>query len=197
MTPADLLTATQAAGLSLTLDATGALRVRGPSEGLAIWTPAIREAKAALVELLTPRRLWLIRHAGGEVVSASFTPPATLPEVRAWHPGALSIEPEEDDTEGAEVSAKFADTPEGEPAPPAEFEPPPDDRITCRQCCHLTGARCQAAHRGAFSHRARWYEPDPEARHACYLFAPLPHDPDQRAGADRWPSLGWMMRTPT
>lgn len=94
MTPADLLTATEAAGLSLALDATGALRVRGPTGGLAEWTPALREHKAALVELLTPRRLWLIRHAGGEVASHSFTPPATLPAVRELYPDALAIEPE-------------------------------------------------------------------------------------------------------
>lgn len=94
MTPDGLLTATEAAGLSLTLDATGALRVRGPTGGLAEWTPALREHKAALVELLTPRRLWLIRHAGGEVASHSFTPPATLPAVRELYPDALAIEPE-------------------------------------------------------------------------------------------------------
>jgi hypothetical protein len=96
MIPADLLTATEAAGLSLALDATGALRVRGPSEGLVIWTPAIREAKAALVVLLTPRRLWLISHAGGEVASHSFTPPATEGEVRRWYPQALKVEMETD-----------------------------------------------------------------------------------------------------
>lgn len=140
--------------------------------------PAPRSLAPALES--EPRRAWLIRHAGGEVASHSFTPPATLPEVRAWYPAALSIEPEEDAPK--------------EPAPAADFEALPDDRITCRQCRHLSGARCQVAQRGGFSHRARWYEPDPEALHACYLFAPLPHDPDQRPGAARWPSLDWMKR---
>lgn len=140
-------------------------------------------------------RAWLIRHPDGQLFSHTFTPPATLPEVRAWYPGALSIEPEEDDAEGAEVSENFSDTPEGkEPAPPAELEALPDDRITCRECRHLTGARCQVAQRGGFSHRARRYEPDPEALHACYAFDPLPHDPDPRTGAARWPSLAWMAR---
>ena len=128
------------------------------------------------------RRAWLIRHAGGEVKSHSFTPPATLPEVRAWYPAALAIEPEEDAPEGQE------------PAPPADFEALPDDRITCRACRHLTGARCQVAQRGAFSHRARWYEPPPERLRTCYLYTPLPHDPDQRPGAARWPTLEWMKR---
>lgn len=94
MTPADLLTATQAAGLSLALDATGALRVRGPAESLAVWTPAIREAKAALVAMLTPIRLWLIHHPDDGWVSHSFTPAASLEQVRAWYPMALTIAPE-------------------------------------------------------------------------------------------------------
>ncbi len=142
--------------------------------------PANGSLAPALESESEPRRRWLIRHAGGEVASHSFTPPATLPEVRAWYPAALAIEAEEDAPK--------------EPAPAADFEPLPDDRITCRACCHLSGTRCQVAQRGAFSHRARWYEPEPERLRACYLFAPLPHDPDQRAGAARWPSLEWMKR---
>ncbi len=39
-----------------------------------------------------PRRLWLIRHDDGRLVSHSFTPPATDAEVRGWYPGALAIE---------------------------------------------------------------------------------------------------------
>jgi len=109
----------------------------------------IREAKPDLLRLLAgditmdpdPEpapvatfRAWLIRHPDGQLFSHTFTPPATLPEVRAWYPGALGIEPQEDDT------------PEGEePAPEPPQPGPPDDRITCRQCGHLTGARCQAA----------------------------------------------------
>jgi len=41
-----------------------------------------------------PCRLWLIRHADGRYVSHSFTPPATLAEVRAWYPDAITTEPD-------------------------------------------------------------------------------------------------------
>lgn len=39
-------------------------------------------------------RLWLIRHADGVLFSHSFCPPASLEEVRGWHPDAMSIEVE-------------------------------------------------------------------------------------------------------
>ena len=44
-------------------------------------------------EVDTPRRLWLLRHADGRLISHSFCPPASLEEVRAWYPDA-TIEPE-------------------------------------------------------------------------------------------------------
>lgn len=67
----------------------------------------IREHKPALVGYLRqmqdpandpapPRRLWLIRHQDGRLVSHSFTPPATLAEVRAWYPKTRAIEVEDD-----------------------------------------------------------------------------------------------------
>jgi len=40
------------------------------------------------------RRLWLIHHADGRLTSNSYTPPATLEEVRRLHPLAREIEPE-------------------------------------------------------------------------------------------------------
>lgn len=43
----------------------------------------------------TPRRIMLIRHADGRVISHSFTPPATRQEVEGWYPEALSVEPYE------------------------------------------------------------------------------------------------------
>lgn len=154
----------------------------GPPAKVAIHAK-VKTAPRSLAPALEsePRRRWLIRLADGWRDS-TFTPPATLLEVRAQYPAALAMEPEEDAPQSQE------------PAPAADFEALPDDRITCRACRHLAGTRCQVAQRGAFSHRARWYEPEPERLRACYLFAPLPHDPDQRAGAARWPSLEWMKR---
>ena len=184
MTTADLLLAIQEDGLSLELATDGTLRARGPGPAVARWAPAVKEHKAALVELLTPRRRWLI-HLPDGWRDSTFTPPASLAEVRAWYPEALEVEPEEDTHEGEE------------PAPDSDLEALPDDRITCRQCRHLSGARCQAALRGLFQHRARRYEPPPERRHACHAFAPLSDDSDQRPGTARWPGLAWMMRNPT
>ena len=42
------------------------------------------------------RRLWLIRHEDGRLISHSFTPPATWREVRGWYPRALSVEVEDE-----------------------------------------------------------------------------------------------------
>ena len=35
----------------------------------------------------------------------------------------------------------------------------------------------------------RGYEPVPDLLRRCEGFAPLPDDPDQRAGMERWPGL--------
>lgn len=43
------------------------------------------------------RRLWLIRHEDGRLVSHSFTPPATETEVLGWYPEAIHIEHEDND----------------------------------------------------------------------------------------------------
>ncbi len=51
-----------------------------PAEGLTDALRAmIRAAKPDLLAYLTPRRLWLLRHADGRLVSHSFTPPARQP----------------------------------------------------------------------------------------------------------------------
>ncbi len=68
----------------------------------------IRQHKPALVQYLSriqapsndteqgiPRRLWLVTHADGRLVSHSFTPPATREDVAAWYADALSVEAEE------------------------------------------------------------------------------------------------------
>lgn len=181
------VSATATVATPATHEPTSLARSESKNERAATATPATPATHAAPDETKATPRAWLIRHPDGQLFSHTFTPPATLAEVRALHPDALGIEPEEGETWQA------AEQPDHDPPQLG----PPDDRITCRACCHLSGARCQAAQRGAFNHRARWYEPDPEARHACFLFAPLPHDPDPRAGATRWPSLAWMMRAPT
>mgnify|MGYP001768756202 CR=1 FL=1 len=46
------------------------------------------------------RRLWLIRHQDGRLISHSFCPPASRDEVSGWYPLALSIDPEDEEDEG-------------------------------------------------------------------------------------------------
>ena len=45
-------------------------------------------------EVDIPIRLWLIHHPDTGWVSHSFCPPASLEQVRAWYPMALTIAPE-------------------------------------------------------------------------------------------------------
>lgn len=40
-------------------------------------------------------RAWLIRHHDGALISHHFIPPATEREVRAWYPGASTVEVEQ------------------------------------------------------------------------------------------------------
>ncbi|MBP8197044.1 MAG: hypothetical protein KAX64_00625 [Chromatiaceae bacterium] len=75
-------------GLTLYLDKLGKLRGTGPTEVLDAWRPVILEANDALVDYLTPRRLWLIHHQDGGWVSHSFCPPASEAEVSGWYPEA-------------------------------------------------------------------------------------------------------------
>ena len=63
---------------------------------------------------------------------------------------------------------------------------PTDDCIKCGQCSYLRNRVCtQAASHGA----VRGYTPDPDIARRCECFKPLASAPDQRTGAQRWPSL--------
>jgi hypothetical protein len=64
----------------------------------------------------------------------------------------------------------------------------PDDRRTCDQCANLIARRCQAAKRGEIV-AGRNYEPISDLPRRCEGYAPRASDPDQRAGADRWPGI--------
>jgi hypothetical protein len=55
--------------------------------------------QAPAPEVDIPRRLWLLRHADGRLISHSFTPPVSLAEVRAEYPGALILEDDDDEEE--------------------------------------------------------------------------------------------------
>ena len=90
MSPAKILSDLTAAGIRL--EARDGTLTAGPREALTDELRAlIREHKAALLVELDqsiPRRSWLIRHADGAVASHTFSPDATLAQVREWYPGA-------------------------------------------------------------------------------------------------------------
>jgi hypothetical protein len=90
MTAAAMLERAKVDGVTLALDDSGKLKVRGDEAAVARWLPQVRANKPALVLLLSePHRLWLVTHADGRRVSHSFTPPASRREVEGWYPGAV------------------------------------------------------------------------------------------------------------
>lgn len=64
-----------------------------------------------------------------------------------------------------------------------------DNRRRCRECVNL-GERgvCLAAYRREIV-ASRSYTPIRDILRRCEGFAPMPDDPDQRHGRDRWPGL--------
>lgn len=78
------------------------------------------------------------------------------------------------------------------PAPPVQRMD--SGMRTCNQCRNFTpSGRCMAAARresfGVGVYVNPRYRPDPGVPQRCGPFVPLPGDPDQRTGADRWPFL--------
>lgn len=75
------------------------------------------------------------------------------------------------------------------PALAREVEP------TCRSCANLSpGGRCLAAWRGeslgdGIATSRKWSPQYPDHTLRCGAYAPLPGDPDQRTGRQRWPFL--------
>lgn len=69
---------------------------------------------------------------------------------------------------------------------------PTDGRRTCIDCANLTAREhhCFAAWRGERPRSsARDYHPIVDLLRRCECYRPLPADPDQRLGAERWPYL--------
>lgn len=64
-----------------------------------------------------------------------------------------------------------------------------DNRRRCAECGNLaSNGRCLAAARRELV-ASRTYTPSPDWLRRCECFKPLPNDPEQRAGRDRWPGL--------
>jgi len=77
----------------------------------------------------------------------------------------------------------------GGPAAIGSIERSGDNRRRCSECAKLGhGGRCLAAVRREIV-ASRTYAPHPDLLRRCEAFAPLPGDPDQRPGRDRWPGL--------
>lgn len=105
MTAAAIIDRARVDGVTLALDPAGKLKVRGNDAAVARWLPEVRQHKPALLAILAgtapahdPGPCWrrLIVLPTGERYRSTFTPWATLAEVRGWYPGALSIEVEPD-----------------------------------------------------------------------------------------------------
>ena len=93
MSAAAALKVLSADGINLRVDPDGRLLANPADRLTTAHRDMVRAYRPALVALLTPQRLWLIRHPDGSVVSHAFSPPATRAEVEAWYPGAKT-EPE-------------------------------------------------------------------------------------------------------
>ncbi|GAB1394479.1 hypothetical protein MASR1M60_26430 [Rhodocyclaceae bacterium] len=68
-----------------------------------------------------------------------------------------------------------------------------DDRRLCPECGRYRDRRCTIAKPGGLVSASRNYEPVLDLPRRCEGFAPLPDDPDQRPGVERWP---WLLLPP-
>ena len=101
MSAAAILRETAAAGVSLSLSATGTIKAAGEQSVVALWLPAIREHKTSIVALL--RKLptkkpfgasrWLIHFSDRNPLEVAFSPAASHAEVLDAYPDALAAEP--------------------------------------------------------------------------------------------------------
>jgi len=65
-----------------------------------------------------------------------------------------------------------------------------DDRRYCSTCASLTDrGRCTAAEVGALPGAGRHHHPIDWPPRRCIAYAPIPDDPDQQTGRERWPGL--------
>lgn len=87
-----------------------------------------------------------------------------------------------------EAAKEGASVPAGLPGMDAP-ERAGDNRRRCAECANLArNGRCMAAARRELV-ASRTYAPAPDWLRRCECFRPLPNDPDQRPGRDRWPGL--------
>lgn len=99
MTAAEILRETAAAGVTLSLSATGSIKAAGEQSAVARWLTTIKENKAAIVGLLAKGTaaavswLWQIHFPDRNPLEVAFSPEASHAEVLALYPTALAAEP--------------------------------------------------------------------------------------------------------
>ena len=106
---------------------------------------------------------------------------AILPGDAQGQAEALAIALADADAALMSFRALVADLP---PAPPDPLPALP----TCESCRNLTTLRDRDGYRRCTA-APRRYNPAPDIGRRCENFIPLPNDPDQRRGAERWPGL--------
>ena len=77
------------------------------------------------------------------------------------------------------------------PVPPRLASP--DDRRCCAACACLSEGYCSVARPGGLVSAKRNYRPVTDLPKRCEGFKPLPDDPDQRDGMNRW---NWPVSSP-
>ncbi len=101
MTAAAILRDSASEGVSLSLSATGTIKVTGEQAAVARWLTTIKENKAGIVALLVETAsekpfeasCWLIHFADRNPLEVAFSPAATHAEVLAWYEDAVAAEP--------------------------------------------------------------------------------------------------------
>ena len=102
MSAAAILRDSAAAGVTLSLSATGTIKATGDQSAMDLWLPAIRAHKPGIVALLAEgandklykaARFWLLHFPDREPLTVAFSPAASHAEVLAIYPAALAAEP--------------------------------------------------------------------------------------------------------
>ena len=132
-------------------------------------------------------RHWELHFMDREPLEVIFSDDLAFGDVLALYPAAIAALPLESEfPESATATVATSATPSPIPVLP-----------TCEQCRNLSTTRdrdgfrrCRAAGRGELPGVHRRSCPDTQAGRRCVAFAPLSGDPDQRSGAERWPTLG-------
>lgn len=184
MSAAAILRDSAAAGVTLSLSATGTIKATGDQSAVARWLATIKENKAGIVAalavepikpgkrqpdaLLTGRQeaavlAWLARigETDQAIVAEVLTQCEQAAHTLAYYLGRAGADPQID-----------------------------DDRRCCSQCLNLRGAVCVVARPGGLVSAIVGYRPaSPRVLQRCAGYAPNASDTDQRAGRERWPGL--------